>query len=419
MLFDRFDNMRSKVIVGGGEGYDLTKIGESAIVIAQSSIGIGKKFEGIRNENLQFDLYSQAFTKPTYVSEDLQVGIQDTPIGTSSQSTKTSIPILFWNPQTNNYDEVQIPKPENYSFSNSFTYKGLINEDGTLATLSFNGGIIWIEIERENKTGACYYQAINYSDSDQRKFLSKNLFLGRYSTNSNIAMPFVYDRTTHQATMLSLISGGSTIPYTAIPTDNLPNSVIWNENIMITNKKEVFNFTSTTYQYLTNQISVSDSKFIFSKNGNYILGYNTSNSTMNLYSFNIVDLSVSLIATFDETSLGVSGISSYNAYISGNYLLRGLYVWDITDTSNPTLLYSNSVAFDIRGFKWFININKFINYTDSKLYSALQSSNASYVIYSYNSNSISSDKVYGITSKALTLGEVGNAQILWSTLTTP
>ena len=49
MLFDRFDNMRSKVIQGGGGGeydYDLTKIGTPVSCISPYSLTKGNKFKG-------------------------------------------------------------------------------------------------------------------------------------------------------------------------------------------------------------------------------------------------------------------------------------------------------------------------------------------------------------------------------------
>lgn len=428
MLYDRFDDMRSKSAGGSGEGYDLTKLGSSVTVQALVPLLKGSKFVGEINTNYSFNIFERALSlsKNFYFSKDLKIGITGTEtIGTSS----TSFSVAIWNESTLNYDvqlvDTGIVKGSATGTQNIFNF---MNDEGTLIIVSNSidrSLAIAYEINRDTMSLTKYDLTLAESIPSGTSILLNDYFLtALYSSSTKI---FRYNFESHSLEFLRTFTSGETPSMergTPSKIAKINDSIalfvesgnygLW----LCTMNNSSVNFTKTIQ-------NMGQAGFI-SPNGNILITKDGK-----IYSINNTTGEGSLITTYSpQTYWGTGSTSTINTiyFINNNtVLIDGKRIYDITNIMNsaPVLLYTTTENYQCTGiYSNYIN-NKWISQTGSgstfksRILNIVQDSNAEYLIQNATGNSIEQNKIYGIVPRNIDTGENGNAQLLWSTITTP
>lgn len=437
MLFDRFDNMRSKVIGGGGGGsetdFDLANIGLRVTAQALSPIQKGNKWVGEKTVAGNYSINDASLTYPPfYASNDLLVGLPNyynSSFGYSS--INTYFYFLFWNSTTSNYDKYFVDFSSIESDwgieSGSYYWAWCINEEGTLAVLTAvkndslytgNSKVIIFEIDKTNKIVTPRVFDVGYtlwrggSGDYSSTIITKNCLFVKKSSGS-VADYFVYDTENH-----NLIHKNSTITLNSyffnamFPQGNKSRLVWCNENtILIPGGNYIYKIVLGDVTCDVTSASVPNILGI-SNNGAYILNATspyTSPSTLNIYAFNYATL------TYDPTpiSLLLDHLTGDSIYMDGNKIGCYKAIYELANGAITKLAETSSAYISALPSRKF-NVNKWIAPNANKLLVFI-SSNADYTIAPTSLTSVTDGKAYGIASHSLSIGDIGDEQLLWET----
>lgn len=444
MLFDRFDNMRSKVINGGGGSeydYDLSQIGITVSAQAQSTVSKGQRWEGVENASVDYAMSFKAFSNPLSTSfatsKHCEVGVLT---NASITSATTTLPVYFINKLTNSYDTVNVNITTaiqalelNVLESNSISYTPSIsiNDEGTLAKIAVraNTQISWagsqkfivIEIDKANKTGTAYVQTIsfipNYLNADLHALIGDYFIIE--STSGSNANCFKYDKSTHLLTSL-----GSIYDYYLqyFWSGQIVGAWVSSNKVIIQIGVDVKLIAFTFYEdsvivqsYYSSPLG-SSQNYYMSGDGKYIANQHGNELRVGLINPN--DLSVTSYVTL--TSISISEFLIHGdlimAYTGGTIKLYEIKPNEIALIKS----LSNKPYFVSRRTSIFYDFTKDTFYRDSshpELWK-LNVIDAEFIISPSNGNT-TSNKYYGIASKTIETGEQDNAQLLFNTVTTP
>ena len=294
MLYDRFDDMRSKQAGGGGGGeydYDLTRLGTRISVTASSPILKGQKWKGTINPSGNYTFTKNSVTNPIidYCNKDGSVGINTPNFLTNSLVLKFFETLNYGD---YNVDISSVISQFNLDSSLTYTYCIMINEDGTLAVYNcynstsgdWSNKLLVLEIDKENKTAAPYVTTLEENHmSNNNIILFDDYILRKQSTNA-LAL-YKYDFNLHKFVMLSSgITDSISFMYSA---SEVPHPMSYGKD----------------------------------GNGNYFFTFNYSSSNgRKVFKINIVNSTITLsVATNIQ---GHSGTSDQRPYVSAN----GMYV---------------------------------------------------------------------------------------------
>lgn len=399
----------------GGGSVDYGSIGTTVTVEAQGAIAKGARWEGVKSEDYEVTLVSQNVTagSASYFSEDLEVGIPSTNITTST----TTYPIYFFDSQSSSYEQVTIDTSEVSQKLTANTTVSEISCDGTLVIFANTAGeYIFLEIDRENRSAVAYYEQITGLYSS----VSFQLFFGnKYicATTSTYELAFYeYSKETHSLLHVNTLNYG----YTKLAW-NMGFKTPWinpAENTYITT---VVGYSSSTHYLVKFTLINGEFQILFSSELSYKVGQFSSdgkyfsinsnnrtstgyNGTVGLYSLNIQDLTYS-------NALSSLFSSSVQLIVGGKYYMIDTRIYEIeSQTQVADATRTTAVATN-----WRWNPQKFINNSTNTIYGLGTNGEAEYVISPNTTGATEEGKYYGIASKALNLGDVDTAQLLFTT----
>ena len=465
MLYDRFDDMRSKNSGGGdsptGELYDLSKIGTKISAIPTTSMRKGSLWKGTKNPNVGYNLlYELLNNLPTeYIrtSKDYRIGFYPTSPTINSSTTDFTFYLLknkSYIPLTVNIGaqiqalELTTLESQSISYQTKFNF----SENGNLAflnvvasnnTVQFGGRnkVIVIEIDKENESANAYiatcYDITTGGYGTSFQIFGNYILQHRYINNQSSAWSYKYNYETHN---FDFLASNSTLGNTTFQNLFGISSQFGFEKIAWIDEKTVIfhpSFDNSSYakrlckiEFGSNSLNAISSSFTttysslkvnMSGDGKYVSNI-LSGGNYEIGVINQLDLSVTF---FTPTTIiqGSSGLKiSNNKILAGNS--TSLYLYEIVN-QNVNLLYTftfprsldnfGSTSNDTTPFFDFENITSYKNYLTSYLFRALIQ-NGEYVIEASNGGLIENNKYYGIVSSDLTFGNTGIVQLLWNSI---
>lgn len=415
-------------------GYDLSKIGTTVTVEATGAIGKGDRWVGVTNENFEPTLGSQATTSyGMFYSSDFSVGIH-AGTGTITPTSTGSVNIGLYNAESQTYENLL-----GYvgGIAPSLTHDLIccdVNEDGTLVIYSkYNAGttgrrgVAVFEVDKENRTATAYYQELNADNGTTMPMLAKDYLIQQCTSGGNRV--YKYDWEQHKFVQIAkcaynlqnlpAFSGTSTTSTSTVLGQT--GTKVWvNDNVLL--------FLNDNYlvRYYLSESSASNSYVAYSSlnskfkksqisiSKDYLIYCEQSSYNVSVYNLNSADLKITLLRTFRTNYLFTTS-SSKPSVADGNYLVRSKYIYDISNIENadPTLIYTHTGGLEGARVHTF-NIHKWINATRTFFYGFPQGSEAQYLI-SPATQGTETGKFYGIASNSLSLGDVGEAQLLFAT----
>lgn len=397
----------------GGGGADLSKIGTTVTVEAQTSIMKGERWEGVKNT-----AYNRMLTKEVselqsnYMSfsSDLEFAVKQS--SSSSSVFPTTWIVYMYNKETMGYDEVEIPIPSEIagqSKASGYTYTR-INSEGTLAAVYFNNlpAIIWIEIDRENKTGAAYYEERSeFTSVGTSTRFDKNII---FNSGNHV----VYDIETHTSNTYTLTSGTQQF-------NSTPNNFLITESKVFSlgdgKTLKFFGIGSSQWQTISTITSDSYNSTI-SPSGNLIVGAVMSSSTqakLTFYSLNVAGNVATKIAEHTVT-ITERYKQTYAILLSDNILLFNKNLYDISNIENEPPVLLATGALQPQDNMSIATVKKWIAYQSTTVFHFSDNGEAEYLIYSKNASGTEASKYYGITSQNISIGDSGQAQLLFDTV---
>ena len=339
MTYDRFDDMRSKGIAGGGttDAYDLTKIGTKVLATAVGNIHIGDKIEGdINSQFVGNTIYkTNASINTAYFSDDLQVAIPQQVSVDSNYKFN-----LYFNQGNYQYLAVSIDLPNTMTRT---TYNTKINEEGTLAVLFVTSdsylGVVMVEIDKDTQTATAYLQPQTITQlsraTDEIAILTKDYFLNVTKTTSSLRCNslYKYNKTTHELQFIVQLNPqylGTQALYTS-------RCYAWSGNSLIIAcsygvvQIDISGLSAQVYR----DTSVGAFKTINTEGNLLASNYDTTNNQISFYSYNTSTHTATLIRTFSVgSSYRLATLSSMVGVLFDSYMILGLGLFDVSNITN-------------------------------------------------------------------------------------
>lgn len=409
---------------GGGGGGSYDAIGTKVTVETTGAIAKGGAWEGVLNdEYVQAELSQQQVTTNGAVnfSKDLSVGFA----GTYSITTSTqNINIWFWNDETSTYDPVSVDMSTVApNLGGTLSYY-ICSEDGTLLMLwnVSTSGVIFVEIDKETRTTTPYL--VNYEYSCTTSSGTQPLFFGGKYLAVNAAQLidsssavikkagidfYEYNKETHSLNYINRIENGSTRNYF---TATLPTIEV---------EADTWVHFNTSSSNLIYKIALSNSEFTISTLTLSGAGYLSSDgkcfsfksgTNVYLYKLNIQDM------TYAEILYKYYGNSNYQWYAFDEttiieHYTNGSKIFDVSTGEMVEIASGSYLVPSKTRYAW--SKHKWIDSQGTYIYGFPQGSEAQYLISPATNPSMEAGKVYGIASKPMNLGDVGTAQLLFTT----
>lgn len=436
MLYDRFDDMRSKGITGGGDGFDLTKIGTTVSVQAQSSIAKGAKWQGVKNTSASLSLQENAMPSLKSISP-LDLSYTFTRIYSPFSSSVHLFTMYFFDTQSNQYVRHDVELQSildtfNLDSSKTYAWHAVPNEDGTLIALtwlemydtsgSFTGAskIIIIEVDKENKTTTPYVFTLPFTFKriENNVLISNNnIFLRDYVSSSSHRLAYYrYDKESHNLSLVRSTSWNNSAQDSLYACTSFvsKNNVILASggNLLIKiamfESSYSFNFTAmqSPFSYLLG----------LDNNMEYIIGgsaLDSANATMYVVPLNLNDLTFGTPISLLNVRTSTKAFMYNNRILMYNkiYSFDGSSITEVLSSTDTHLSDINSLSWNGKKWAYFYQSNS----NSNKIFIILDSS-GEYLIEPYTQIATSSDKYYGIASNNIALGDNGFAQLLFNTI---
>lgn len=411
--------VKGKKITGtssGGGGGDYSAIGTTVTVEAQGAIAKGARWEGVKSEDYEITVGLQQIdtTGITELSDDLEVGIASATIS----SDTTTVPIYFWESHSSAYAKVNIDVSEVAPNLTDSTTACKISQDGTLALFFGNGQVIAVEIDKLNKTGIAHgvfsggVTAILSSE-----YIYYNTVIYKYSKDTHM---FKKIGTPTGATLSGnyytlnfrpvQVSDNTWINMCRFKTSDTSHGKIY----LRIQKFTLLDDGTFAYTYVDASADNFYPSVSLAPDGSYIAtqktsSYSTDSAYMYLYKFNVQDLSYTKVYSTDVTNIKSDG---YKCGTDGHFVIvsTGL-LYEITSTSVSTTKKYGIMPTDKTGGSW--SSKKWLSSTD-KLCS-IASTEAEYIVTPNLTGATEEGKYYGVASHVMNVGDVGEAQLLFTT----
>lgn len=435
MLYDRFDDMRSKGTAGGSEGYDLTKIGTSVSVQAQTPIVKGSKWVGIENSAQTLNITETTMNSLRLNSpNDLSYTFT---YNSTGAGTSTTFPLYFYDLANNQYVEKDIDISQylsqmNINTSNNFSCTSYINENGTLMTIKIsqsgntdftgNDKVIIVEIDKENQSFITQMITLPFSTTSTLYFalLSENdVFFKETPSNSSIRTIhyYKYDFETHEiSSYMTIINQNSTVTDEFFANTSMVRK---NNTIIAMGTNRVIKVICGLTFSLSNITMSSSFPYLLGleKNMDYVIcatRKNTTNVSMAVVPFDYQNMTLG-------TPISISNVHTSNkAYMLENrilmydsiYSFNGSSISVLATSTNTNLSELNSSFWNGKRWGYFSSNNS----SSNKIFS-VNGDSGNYLISTFSGLQTESNKYYGIASSDILIGDTGNAQLLFSTNT--
>lgn len=410
--------VKGKKITGtssGGGGGDYSAIGTTVTVEAQGAMAKGARWEGVKSEDYEITIGSQNVSagSASQFSENLEVGIPSTYITTST----ISYPIYFFDSQSSSYVEVLVDISEIASKLTENTSAFEISHDGKLAMFTNSTGeYVFLEIDREKRNAVAYYTQLPdlYSNTSYQLFFGNKYIC---ATTSDYKLSFYeYSKATHSLLHVNTInyeyikvywSMGLKTPWIN-PVENIYITTMIQTSSSVSNLVK-FTLINGEFQILFSPVTTykvgqfsSDGKY-FSVNTNR-RDLTSYKGTVGVYSLNIQDLTY-------ENALGQTISSSLPAIVEGKYYMIGTNIYEIESRTRVAIATQTTA----KTTNWCWNPQKFINDQKTKLYCVGSNEKAEYIVTPNLTGATEEGKYYGVASQAMNIGDVGEAQLLFTT----
>lgn len=431
MTYDRFDDMRSKATT---EGYDLSKIGTKITAQAQSPITKGSKWEGIQNTNQTLSISETSMpTLRINGSNDTMLTFDNT---VTISGNSTNYPLRFYDLANNEYvfsniNLANILSNYNIDTSQTYTIGSKCNENSTLMLLCVNQSstnfsgkdkLIVLEIDKENKTATPYQFSIPFENTNVNYFgiiTENDIFIKQITaTTSRAIYHYKYNQENHTCTQIAVITNQN-----SSRTDDLFANISFvrknssllafasNSNTIL---KLSFTGSSLNLSY-TVASSPLNALIGLESNLEYVLfasARDTANGTLYVVPFDSTNLSFG-------TPISLSNVhTSTKAFMINNKILMydSIYKFDgttitlLVSSTNTNLSNISSPFWSGQVWAYFTSNSSASN----KLF-IISGDNGDYLISKFVGTHTQSSKYYGIASEDISLGNVGNAQLLFNT----
>lgn len=420
---------------GGGGGGSYEAIGTKVTVETTGAIAKGGAWEGMLNdEYVASELNTQSYTNngSAYYSKDLSVGIASAQISTTS----TNMTIYFWNAETSTYDDVIVDvsgvAPNLGHTVSSYQF----SDDGTLCCVLGSGNsFLFLEIDKENRTATPYvviasekYTAVSTMWKTPCFFGGKYVVInsGAYTEADGTKLGvgqnfFEYSTETHSLKFINRVQGTDRYIYTSKYTPEVsPNTWIHVGSHYASSNQPgaIFKFALSGSEFTLSTTSISgETMNNVSSDGKYLTA--SYSSSQRLYGLNVQDLSLELITkksfSNSDYTWWVEGTKLIQRYSSGSSTnICTIYDISAGDVASWVELANGSyLTPTVTRYGW--NWNKWIGENKITIFGFPQGSEAQYLISPATNPSMEAGKVYGIASNPMNLGDVGTAQLLFTT----
>lgn len=427
--------VKGKKITGtssGGGGGDYSAIGTTVTVEAQGTIAKGARWEGVKNGDYTTTFTTQniASNGAYYFSEDLAIGIGKGPYSASS----TSFIVYFWDKQNSLYVQKQIDISTVASkITSSVNITPVLSHDGSLVMLRFYNypnnllEFIFIEIDRYTETCTPYFAQLENIPQTSSKAGKVAFFGNKYlvTTNADYNLEFYkYSTSTHTLQFINALSTGvSRVAWLFAPETQWINPaeniwISWSASTIASSSGAIyavkFALVDGEFQFSYNIIENASGTLHFSSDGNY-LAYKNSSNVFCPCSLNIQDLTITLLTTKSSSIY-------YTFFIEGTKVLEQFSttpsskIYEMSPTGALTKICSLS-GYDFTPTRTFnmLNLKKFIALSTDTIGSIEQDSEAEYIVTPNLTGATEEGKYYGVASQAMNIGDVGEAQLLFTT----
>lgn len=449
---DRFSNMRAQgqggtiVQIQEGEG-ELSQIGYPISIEATTALSIGDRISAVKNNTKTLASNSTGYSFAA-ISEDMKVAIANP---TFNMET-TGLTIFYLDGK--NYTPVTVPIKNTLIQDmlttlnkTSITGSAFLNERGDRLLISFGEYFLMGEIDRNNRNVIAYnlarkplsfnFSELGYHGWEFSSWGSSILLVGDYLIyNGTIVGISDTDETKTKSYSLSFwykYSGLHCSYLTYTGTVSYSAKAWYNNNTLMTiNSNTNMRYDGnalTLRKYIisgNNVISSSYGPFHYVSEDDYTYGGVSSNGkylivTHHDYSWNYGDVYCTYYEIDRDTltvspqkwriNLGnnsINGMHGKKAYVSndGAYVLTRNGIFN----ENGTKIFSSGA---IEAQNGYFNPEKWIY--GSTMYSITNPDGAEYLASKIVSSTTETDKLYGIATSDLSVGEIGSARALFNT----
>lgn len=428
--------VKGKKITGtssGGGGGDYSTIGTTVTVEAQGAIAKGARWEGVKSEDYEITIGSQNVSASArYFSDDYEVGVST--IGISSAST--ALVLHFWDSQSSSYEKVSIDITEIASGISTAVFLNTMTADGSLIMYdseSRTKEFIFVEIDKENKTAQVYkteqFKISTYSPTDTAQGC---LLSDKYVALSgeDVLSMYKYSRETHELIFMNDVPAteGYFTDFTYYglrPVEIAKNTWIHIASRYATSgalpviigkftllDDGTFAYSSVTTRGFYVRISIApDGSYIATQTSPSSSSGSTNTVYLKLFALNTQDLTLNQVGTTLTVTSSEGG--PYYCATDGRYFLISTgELYKIT-SDGSTLVASdggNPTTYKTFGHwnpqKWLV---------DTTTFKGIASTEAEYIVTPNLTGATEEGKYYGIASQTMNLGDVGEAQLLFTT----
>lgn len=408
---------------------DLTEIGTTVTVEAANSFNAGERFVGVASGSPTI-LSKQLGAQAVAISDDCSVFVYSQTLSNTTTSIKIGL-----------VDEnflikdiyIDIPTiPDITTMGLSYQSKVGVNEDGTYVVIGgigtsnnkFNGFLL-IDVDKENQSGSATFienfgetgsvvvDGVAYTKAVPNQ--TSNLSVAIYVYGKQILVGMQYLGTKADGTTATFHLGTLWSSSATNLVWYMKNAVTYNSNNASRNgdyinvgnngtaKAWVVNMKTGAYV----ENSLSGVTPFFSRNGKYAMTRGYSDKWVYLYSCTPAGLT--LIGSKSISALGGTGNCEVDS--SGDYFRSG-YDNAIYKFSTGTK-FSNAINGTVITKNFEISQGKCCLYYTSAILYYLSKDTVEYRISNTGTIISTADRIYGITNKAMTVGETGTAQALF------